>query len=86
MQHNFFSARRRIIGTSVLVRHGPACFLAVITPGKGPHAFALRSAVNGKFIGWVSKATAEFIRETVRTFDAEGEPLTVTLRHKPKET
>ncbi len=70
-----------IIGVPLLVRSGEACFPAVVAPGKGPHALALKS-VHGKHICWLSKSTADFIREMTRCFGASGEPLTVCVRHK----
>lgn len=72
-----------LVGLPVLVRSGQNCFSAVIEAGKPPHAFGLRSS-HGKFLGWVSKPTADFIRETVRRFGAGGEPLTICVRQNPK--
>ena len=88
MQLSFFSSDPPppdpIIGVSVLVQ-GRHLFFGGYRARQGSTRTRCESH-RREIPGWVSKATAEFIRETVRAFDAEGEPLTVTLRHKRKET
>jgi hypothetical protein len=49
--------------------------LVEICAGRGPHAYALSCATCGQFCGWLSKAAANFIAETIRKFGAPSEPL-----------
>jgi hypothetical protein len=42
--------------------------LAVIGPGKGPHAYELRCTECDKHRGWVSRRTANFLAESIRVF------------------
>jgi hypothetical protein len=54
--------------------------VAIIQPGKPPHAGELRCATCGAHRGWASKALLDFVVGTMKRF---GAPQTVTWR---KET
>jgi hypothetical protein len=57
----------------------PCCAnVAVIAPGKGPHAYALRCAECNAFRGWLSKPAADFIQETARVFCASRDAADLT--------
>jgi hypothetical protein len=46
-----------------------------VCSGKGPHGHALLCEACGKFRGWLPKAAASFITETIRKFGVPSEPL-----------
>jgi hypothetical protein len=49
--------------------------VAEICAGRGPHAHALRCATCGQHRGWLPKAAAEFLTETIRVVGVPREPL-----------
>ena len=51
--------------------------IAVIGEGRGPHAAQLRCAECNRHRGWLSHATTNFLRETVRTFGVPDEPFVI---------
>jgi hypothetical protein len=58
-------------------RQKPCCDnLAVIHPGKPPHAAELRCAGCDAHRGWAPKPMLDFITETARRFGAPAEPIT----------
>jgi hypothetical protein len=56
--------------------------LAVIRPGKPPHAGELRCATCGAHRGWLPQTVLNFITETARRFGAPPEPIIVRQQHK----
>jgi hypothetical protein len=55
------------------------CGVAIIGPGKGPHAASLTCAGCRRHRGWLAKPEADFIREIIR---AVGRPTTpIVLRN-----
>src|SRR5262245_53413861 len=57
-------------------RQKPCCQnVALIYPGKPPHARELRCERCGAFRGWASKALIEFLETTRRRFGAPAEPI-----------
>jgi hypothetical protein len=48
--------------------------IAVIGPGKGPHAAALRCATCKSFRGWLSDAAAAFLEKVARAFRTARDP------------
>jgi hypothetical protein len=64
----------------------PCCRnLAVIGDGKPPHAHALACADCGRFRGWLSKPTAQWIEHVVTRFGAPTTPIIVRKSHDYQE-
>lgn len=51
--------------------------IAIIAPGRGPHAAELKCAVCNAHRGWLAKSTYDFLSETVRLFGVPAEPFTI---------
>jgi hypothetical protein len=51
--------------------------LAIIRPGRGPHAAELKCATCNAHRGWLSKTTFEFLTKTVRLFGVPTEPFCI---------
>jgi hypothetical protein len=57
-------------------REQPCCEnIAVIRPGKGPHAGELRCDGCGRHRGWLPREALDFLTELSRQFGAPAEPL-----------
>ena len=57
-------------------RHQPCHDNTVeVCSGKGPHGHALLCEACGKFRGWLPKAAASFIAETIQKFGVPSEPM-----------
>src|SRR5262245_32216781 len=57
--------------------HGCHDNIALILPGRGPHAAQLRCAQCNRHRGWLAQTTFNFISETVRVFGVPSEPFTL---------
>ena len=64
-----------LVQTPCACRCGAA--LAVIGPGKGPHAAALHCEECDVHRGWVSHATHKFLTEIVNQFGRPTEPIVI---------
>jgi hypothetical protein len=79
-----------LIGTRVRLeldcdRAKPCCAnVAIVRPGKPPHAGELRCAHRNTFRGWASKALIDFLETTRRRFGAPVGP--VVWRQQQQET
>jgi hypothetical protein len=60
--------------------------LAVIGPGKGPHAAALHCAECDVHRGWVPHATHRFLIELINRFGQPAEPIVVRQGRQPCST
>ena len=49
--------------------------IAEICTGRGPHSYSLLCATCSRFRGWLPKAAASFITETIQKFGVPSEPL-----------
>jgi hypothetical protein len=78
-----------IIGTIVRLARPidlerPCCAnLAIVHPGKGPHAGELRCEGCGRHRGWLLQAALDFITTTLGRFGAPAEP--IVLRQSQEE-
>jgi hypothetical protein len=54
---------------------------AIITPGKGPHRYALRCAKCGRHRGWISHKSASFFERLVGIYGEPKKPLVVRGGH-----
>src|SRR5215469_11895115 len=91
VQHDMFGAESGapgLVGTTVrLARPAdlerPCCAnLAVIHPGKPPHAAALVCADCGSHRGWLSHSALKFITETTQRFGAPLEPIVLRQQER----
>jgi hypothetical protein len=67
-------------------RQKPCCDnVAIVHPGKPPHAAELRCAGCGAYRGWLPQSTLNFIVEITAWFGAPPEPIIVRQQHKENE-
>jgi hypothetical protein len=75
-QSDFFGYADPLIGLQVQLDrsccHGD---IVEIGPGTGPHGHSLICPICHKHCGWLPKAAAAFIAETIRVFGVPREPL-----------
>jgi hypothetical protein len=66
-----------LIGLHVQLDRAVPCHgnVAEICPGCGPHAYALLCTTCGRHLGWLPKAAADFVAETIRVFGIPQQPL-----------
>jgi hypothetical protein len=92
-QLNFFVAEpdRSLAGLRVKMdrpidRDQPCCRnICTIGPGQGPHAGELLCADCGQHRGWLSKATAQWIKDVITRFGAPTTPIVVRRSHTYEE-
>jgi hypothetical protein len=76
------------VGIAVAMpRQCPRCYghTATIGAGCGPHAASLVCAC-GRHLGWMSKASYDFIAETVRLFGRPTKPIQIQIRAPARMT
>ena len=56
--------------------------LAIIRPGKAPHAGELRCSCCNRHRGWLSKPTAAWLLAVIKQFGPPREPLTITTANR----
>jgi hypothetical protein len=80
-QSDLFATADPLIGLRVkLEREVDQCQpchdnIAEICAGRGPHGHALKCEQCGRFRGWLPKAAADFLTETIRVLGVPCEPL-----------